>query len=142
MPVHSPSPIPLQQHNDQFCDQGHSILKDSCQSCKNLKKDWYSYLTRSGFEDLEKGLRLVAPTEELNMRMDFANNLVFNAKRDYYSWCQECLTTCSFDSMVDRLIWQYHSEGYSRREIAPIVGYHGSNITKRLNLIETKLKNK
>lgn len=138
MPVHQQSPYNL-TNNEQFCDQGHSILKDNCHSCKILRKEWYSYLTKTGFEDIEKGLRLVAPTEELSMRIDFANMATFNAKRDYYQWAQECLTTCSFDSMVDRLIWQYHSEGFVRREIGPLLGYHGTAIDKRLKKIKLKL---
>lgn len=144
MPVNQPNlSLNLREpHNESFCDQGHSILKESCKACELLKKDWYSYLTRSGFEDIEKGLRLARPTEQLNLRMDFSNQTTFEAKRNYYAWAQECLTLCSFDSMIDRMIWQYHSEGYSSREIGPIVGYERSWIPKKLKVIESKLKAK
>ncbi len=142
MPVHQPMNQSLPHQQLEVCGLGHVIFKESCKACTALQKEWYSYLSRSGFEDIEKGVRLVAPTEELSNRTHAHTQMLFNAKRDYYQWASECLTNCSFDTMVDKLIWGYHAEGYTRREIAPIVGYENSNISRRLKLIEAKLKNK
>lgn len=124
-----------------LCGAGHRIYKSSCKACIALQKHWYDYLYRSGFEDIEKGLRLVGPTEEIAQRTHAMTENTFQAKRDYYQWAQECLSNCSFDSQIDRIIWQYHSEGYSRREIAPILGYKDqSTITRRVHKIESMLK--
>lgn len=138
MPVNLQSQYNLQQNN--LCKSGHSIFKETCPSCISMKKEWYSYLNRSGFEDVERGLNLVTRTEELFKRSDFNNLTTFNAKRDYYSWAQECLTTCSFDSMIDRLIWQHHAEGYMASEITPIVGLSNKWINRKIQRIESKIK--
>lgn len=140
MPVQVPNPH--LQNSEVFCEAGHSILQDSCRSCKRLKKEWYSYLTNTGFDDIEKGLRLAQPTEELGLRIDFQTQITFNAKLDYYLWTEQCLTNCSFETMVDRIIWQYHTEGYSSREIAPIVGFSQPWIVRKLKKIESSFKKK
>lgn len=126
----------------EFCTLGHSIFKEDCKACVGLKKEWYCFLKKTGFEDLEVGIRLLRPAEQLNLRIDFQSQVTYHAKRDYYQWAQECLTTCSFDSMVDRLIWQHHAEGYTTREISPIVGHSQPWITRKIHSIEDKIKSR
>ena len=107
-----------------------------------MRKEWYRYLNKTGFEDIERGLNIIAPTADLGLRIDFQNDITYQAKLDYYSWAQECLTTCSFDSMIDRLIWQHNAEGYTSREIAPVVGLSQQWVTRKIKRIASKIKSR
>lgn len=132
--------IPPIQSQPDSCDKGHIVFKEACKACGALQKTWYSFLARSGFEDQERGVYLVQ--DNLNNLVDMQHSTTFNAKRDYYQWAQECLTCSSFDSMIDRLIWQYHSEGYSQREISPIVELSQPWINRKIQRLEKWLKAK
>lgn len=141
MPVHSPSSQQLMPHQQNLCSKGHSIFKESCKACLSLKKDWYSYLNRSGFEDAEKGLYLVGQSS-LNNLVAMQHKVTYDATLNYYQWAQECLTTCSFDSMIDRLIWQHHAEGYTQGEISPVVGLGARWVNRKIKRIESLLKSR
>ena len=104
-----------------------------------MQREWYSYLARSGFEDQERGLYL-AGSNMMARVVDMQHQTTFVARREYYAWAQECLTTCSFDSMIDKLIWQHHAEGYTQGEIAPIVGITPNWVNKKINRLEKLLK--
>lgn len=128
---------PVQQGLES-CAKGHLIFKAACDACKSMQKEWYSYLTRSGFEDAEKGVYLVQ--DSLNTLVDMQHQTTFRARREYYQWAQECLTTCSFDSMIDRMIWQHHAEGFTQGEIAPVVGLKVKPVNRAINRLEKILK--
>lgn len=131
----------MQMQNNQSCQKGHSILKESCPHCKALRKEWYKCLKNEGFEDLESEGGLI---EEANLRRgrcsDFDTRDQFDNRFSYYQWARDRLDDGRFDSTKSQLIWEMHSEGMSRREIAPRVGYENSWISRKLRKIETYLK--
>lgn len=124
-----------------LCSKGHSIFKIDCRSCGALKKDWYQNLSHSGFEDIESNIRLFSHHVTHDIQIASAGNqIVFEAKRDYYAWAERCLTTSSFDSMIEKLTWEYYAEGYTHLEIAKSLSCERSTVTKRVKKLETWLR--
>lgn len=124
------------------CRKGHSILKATCPECRKLKSDWASRLESSGFKDIENGqfFKDHGSIHDLNQRKDFQTTANFEAKASYYQWARDKLNAGMFASHRDRLIWDCHSEGLSRRKMENIVGLEGSWITRKLHKIEDYLK--
>jgi hypothetical protein len=56
--------------------------------------------------------------DDLAYRKDFQTEAQFNARVTYFNWASHMLSQGSFKSMRDQMIWEYHSEGLSRRKIA------------------------
>lgn len=71
---------------------------------------------------------------------DFQTQSTFEAKQSYYSWARSKANDGRFDSEKSSLIWELHSEGMARREIAPQVGYEHSWISRKIKKIEKYLK--
>ena len=61
-------------------------------------------------------------------------------RRSYYLWAAQKLNESRFRSETDKLIWEMHAEGYSRRAIAPRIGLEHSWITRKIHKIEMYLK--
>lgn len=133
------------QQEENRCAKGHTIFKTSCRACQSLKKDWDAYLKYSGFEDIEKGLMLVDHKNVLDLatKKDWQTKVQFEAKYNYYEWCRQKLNDGNFRETFpykDQKIWEYHSEGWSRREISVEVGYENSYISRKIDRIEDFLK--
>lgn len=101
-----------------------------------MREQWYSHLTEDGFTDIED----TTTQGEPYIPTDLRTSLQFEAKFSYYQWAREKLNQGRFDSTKDRLIWQYHAEGVSRREMSPRVGLEQSWITRKIHKIENYLK--
>lgn len=119
----------------QMCSQGHLIFNEKCRACRDLRREWYGYLNRTGFVDVEKQTFSVGPRSS-----EFLEVNTYNAKLHYYSWAQSMLHYGQFRSTQDRIIWEHHSEGLSRRQIAPRVGLEQSWVTRKIQKIEGYLK--
>jgi hypothetical protein len=52
------------------------------------------------------------------MLKDFQSIDAFSARRNYFAWASQMLEVGNFKSMRDQMIWEYHTEGLSRRKIA------------------------
>lgn len=89
-----------------------------------MKREWYQHLKDIGFNDIEKGMMLVdhKTIDDLAYRKDFHTQNQFEAKQSYYSWAEQMLHLGSFKSLRDQMIWEYHSDGLSRRKISERVG--------------------
>lgn len=111
-----------------------------CPSCKALRQEWYQTLTEEGFFDIEKQDRLRTTNASHEIRKDLQTTMQFDARCSYYQWARNKLNEGRFDSTKDRLIWQYHSEGVSRREMSPKVGLEQSWVTRKIHKIESYLK--
>ncbi len=130
---------------ESICAKGHTILKSSCPSCSLLKKEWYGYLKYTGFEDIEKGLMLVDHKNvlDLTLKKDWQTKLQFEAKANYYEWARRKLTDGNFVatfSYKDQVIWENHCEGASRRDIANVVEFENSYISRKIDKIESFLR--
>lgn len=119
------------------------MLKETCRHCQLIKKDWYSHLKASGFEDIEKGMRLVdhKTVEDLAYRKDFHTQNQFEAKVNYSLWATQMLELGSFRSMMDQMIWEYHSDGLSRREISERIDLNDRWISRKIIQIKSYLSN-
>ena len=128
------------------CKKGHLILKESCRECQALRKEWYSYLKAEGFEDAEDPKHNWRFSVPYIITDDSPNNVAQHPdrklfeRRSYYLWASQKLNDGRFQCETDKLIWEMHSEGASRREIAPRVGYEQSWITRKIQKIEMYLK--
>lgn len=119
------------------CKNGHGIFKKSCRSCQDLKRSWYTKLEAVGFNDIEKNQ--TSAIAELNYRKNFKTTDTFEITRTYYDWARSKLSDSKFQDRKDKLIWKYHSEGFSRREIAPIVGFENSWVGRKIDRIKEYL---
>jgi SUMO ligase MMS21 Smc5/6 complex component len=112
-----------------------------------LLKEWYDKLADSGFEDIEQHEystmgNFTEPLGKLKIHPD-----VWQAKADYYTMADCFLNENTFDNELDKVIWTYHVEGISIRNISKTlfeIGLAKTNnkstvgaIVKRL---ETKMK--
>jgi len=122
------------------CPQGHLKLNHLCPDCKNIKKQWTLYLKFEGFDDIETKTYDNHETKRLKVLNSFKSAEAVEAKINYYSWAREKVHTGSFKDDRDRMIWEYHVEGLSRRQISPRVGLEQSWITRRIHKIESYLK--
>lgn len=89
-------------------------------SYKKLKARWYAKLAAEGFNDIEtaagdlkQGSNRIAVREK--------SPIVLQAKAEYYQMAYGFLNSYRFDSHIDRIIWEYHSNGLSARSISKIL---------------------
>lgn len=127
---------------EQLCQAGHTIFRENCRPCKTLKKEWYTHLKSEGFTDIEKKDDLVDHKNVLDLiyKQNYQTTVQFEAHRSYYQWAESKLNDGRFDSTKDRMIWECHAQGMTRRSIEPIVGHKHSWITKKIHRIEEYLK--
>jgi hypothetical protein len=88
----------------------------------NLKEEiekWYAKLKREGFNDIE--------SDEFNLKewsnVFFKTHSIaqIQAKQAYYQMASNFLTEYRFDTPREKIIWEYHSNGISLREIGTIL---------------------
>ena len=81
-----------------------------------LKEKWYKKLEKSGFEDIEQDDKTLKIWSSR-----FANKksiYSWQAKATYYQMAVSFLEDYKFDSKKERMIWQYHSEGFGAKDTA------------------------
>lgn len=77
---------------------------------------WYKKLAKSGFEDIE--------TDEQHLKVwssKFARKTSLDswqAKASYYTMATNFLNDYPFETPRERIIWEYHANGLSVRDIA------------------------
>ncbi len=89
---------------------------------KSLKIIWYKKLADSGFVDIE------ADEETMKRRgtrtEEFArprSRRSWEAKQAYYRMATHFLNSYPFASKLDQIIWEYHVEGISIRNISKLL---------------------
>jgi hypothetical protein len=112
---------------------GHKILQWKCKACQSLKNEWYEYLQKTGFVDIER------ITDNLKIHNDFQTINNFQAKQNYFQWAKEKLNNTEFHSQRDKLIWEYHSDGLSSRKMSPRIGLEQSWLFRKVNQIKDYL---
>lgn len=80
------------------------------------KKYWYDKLKQSGFDDIELSDTTLKLGSEQFRRPRSMHG--WQAKAAYYQMASNFLNDHRFDNRLERIIWQYHSEGISVRDIA------------------------
>ena len=128
----------------QPCQAGHQIFQPTCKKCRDLRSEWYQYLEKTGFVDIENLngdiIDHKTPLDLIKFK-DFQTAHQFQAKQNYYQWARSKLSSAQFKTTKDKLIWEHHSEGLSTRQISPRVGLEQSWTCRRINKIKTYLMN-
>lgn len=92
---------------------------------------WYKKLEESGFEDAE---RLDGTLKSWSSKFcRFANKTsidTWEAKAAYYRMSESFLTNHKFETELDRVIWEYHANALSVRDIATTLGKIGIKTNK------------
>lgn len=98
----------------------HTVFSKACQSCRDLQSQWTDKLEKSGFEDIESDEETlkIYSTVMFSRARSKVNNGGFEAKAQYYQMATSFLEEYKFDSRLDKIIWEYHAEGLSVRDIA------------------------
>jgi hypothetical protein len=91
-------------------------------SFEKLKKEWYTKLKKEGFEDIERHesatFALKSSSNKFNTA-DVARD--YYAKSEYYSMARKFLHDYKFSSNLEKVIWEYHTEAISARDIAKLL---------------------
>lgn len=88
-------------------------------SLAELKDKWYKKLAKSGFEDIED--------KDHNLKKFHKNFFssvpkeLRTAKASYYQMAENFLGDYRFTDNIEKVIWDYHSNGISVREISMLL---------------------
>lgn len=90
------------------------------QSLSELKEIWYKKLADSGFEDLEADeTRMKKYLQTIfNRKAVTEQHGGWQAKAAYYQMADRFLVEHTFDSELEKTIWEYHSNAMTMRLIA------------------------
>jgi hypothetical protein len=101
---------------------------------EKLKKKWYAKLAKTKdkngetFEDIEKNEYDFKPhqssaifTRTSGRSQSSLTPVAMEAKRDYYIMAEHFLNEHEFESRIERIIWEYHSNAISIRDIVKIL---------------------
>lgn len=86
---------------------------------QKLKAKWYKKLEKSGFFDIEQDEQHLKSYSSQFQRE--RSVLSWEAKEAYYHMCDLMLNEYKFASRLERIIWEYHSNAISFRDIATIL---------------------
>lgn len=123
-----------------MCSTFHQSFVTKCKGCNHIKNIWYGFLKDTGFEDIEKpNTKTLDPVYQLAKKIDFQEANVFEVASSYYTWAE---SQTDFRSEKDKILWEYHAQGYTGRKIAKTVGNHHSCVARRIKRIESYLTKK
>jgi DNA-binding NarL/FixJ family response regulator len=83
---------------------------------KKLQDKWYKKLEKSRFEDIEQDENLLKKWSS-KLSLSYSHEEIAE-KQKYFTMAEEFLNQYKFASKRDRIIWEYHCNGLSIREIA------------------------
>jgi len=89
------------------------------QTLKQLTKTWYKKLADSGFVDIEYPggeMRRTIPAS-----IEDKDPLLIQSIQEYYSLSSKFLNDYNFPNEIERIIWTYHTEGISVRDISMLL---------------------
>lgn len=93
--------------------------KKKPQTLSELREVWYKKLERSGFDDIEATeYRLKRSVHDFTLPVV---NRDWYAKNEYYSMAGLFLNSYKFKSNIEKVIFEYHANGISVRDIAKII---------------------
>ena len=84
-----------------------------------LKAKWYKKLKASGFEDIELRHNNLKNRESLFSDTRMISR--FQAKQVYYQLATRFLNEYTFKNNRERIIWEYHANGISVRNIVKLL---------------------
>jgi len=111
---------------------------------KKLKKIWYNRLKESGFEDIETDeFNLKTWSTEFYRKKDWT---AWQSVNEYYRLASIFLQEHKFINNLERIIWEYHANGISARNIAlllkqtKVADLEKSNVNNRIRALRTIMK--
>ncbi len=87
---------------------------------RELKKKWYAKLKNSGFEDIERNEDLLKRPSSVVFG-DYRKIAFGIAKFEYYQMAARFLNEHDFKNNRERIIWEYHANGISIRNIVKLL---------------------
>ncbi len=111
---------------------------------EKLRAVWYKKLEKEGFSDIE--------SDEYNLKVWSAKFAkvspeVYQAKEAYTHMATSFLNDYKFENPLERLIWEYHTEAISIRDIVKllrkktkVMTINRSSIWAIVNRLETSMK--
>jgi len=90
---------------------------------EKLRTFWYGVLKANGFTDIEQDEDTLKEWSSRTMRKNAHENLLdsWADKLEYYDMATRFLNEYPFDKELHRVIWNYHVEGISYRNIAKLL---------------------
>lgn len=127
------SPPPPQRNSKEF---------------KALLSEWNKKLKESGLEDIEQPDLRPEFRGELRLKQwdalwfaSYVDELKYVTKSGYYVKAEHFLNKYQFESPIDKITWQIHSEGYGVRQIAKALKELGVTTNKdKVNKVVQKLQ--
>lgn len=105
----------------------------------HLKKIWYQRLKDDGFKDIETFQGFLKDWPAQRIRRDFTPEKI-QEKQEYFRAASELYWEHTFDSSLEKKIWQLHCEGNSYREIAYTLKTPENKVNKdNVQIVITKL---
>lgn len=92
-------------------------MAQSNKELKLLQKKWYKVLKQDGFTDIEKDEDTLHTWTSTFFKMRH-NPILSTAKEEYFRLAGQFLHDYPFETKVDRLIWELHSQGLGVRQIS------------------------
>lgn len=87
---------------------------------ERLKEIWYKKLKDTGFDDIELSEQY-SNRRSTSRSNDWIDPLLRQATEDYYTMAYHFLHSYEFESEIEKVIWEYHAEGLSIRNIVKIL---------------------
>ena len=109
-----------------------------------LQKIWYKKLKDSGFKDIEHSSGALDRSYTKSKRTQVEIEVI----QHYYSMASALLNNHTFEDHIEKVIWEYYSEGMSAREIAETLTKSGIKkkkhvtVSKIIKKLETLMKEK
>lgn len=107
---------------------------------EELRDTWYAKLRADGFRDIEQGeTSATRAVSKSYLKLDDAYR---QSVQDYYCLTTHFLNDYKFDSEIEKVMWEYYSEGLSMRNIAKILQktvdtkYNKENVWKAVSRLE------
>jgi hypothetical protein len=89
------------------------------QDYESLKKLWYQKLKDEGFKDAELPNGTLAQWSNLLVKTHSLEQM--QAKQSYFQMADRFLGEYPFETPLDQIVWEYHSNGLSVREISQVL---------------------
>jgi len=93
------------------------MKKKPKQDFKELKAKWYKKLKKSGFEDIEYESGELKFSSTISNKRRQERAAIWQDRADYYTLAGWFLNDYKFTVELEKIIWEYHSNGMSAREI-------------------------
>jgi hypothetical protein len=100
-----------------------SKKKPKEQTFKQIQNKWYKKLQEDGFEDIEKNEHELKTYSNVLTKSENNRRIAgpINGKEAYYKLATWFVNDYKFKSNLEKVIWEYHSNGLSIRNISRVL---------------------